>query len=45
MLATQSRQNSYADTRRRKLEFEVGDQVFLKVSLMKESCGLVKRER
>jgi hypothetical protein len=35
MLAAQSRQKSYADTRRRKLEFEVGDQVFLKVSPMK----------
>ena len=28
----QSRQKSYADNRRRKLEFNVGDQVFLKVS-------------
>ena len=28
----QSRQKSYADNRRRELEFEVGDQVFLKVS-------------
>ena len=28
----QSRQKSYADTRRRPLEFEVGDYVFLKVS-------------
>jgi hypothetical protein len=35
MLAAQSLQKSYADTRRRKLEFEVGDQVFLKVSPMK----------
>ncbi|GLT29333.1 hypothetical protein SLA2020_042070 [Shorea laevis] len=30
--AAQSRQKSYADRRRRDLEFEVGDQVFLKVS-------------
>jgi hypothetical protein len=30
--ATQSRQRSYADTRRRKLSFEVGDYVYLKVS-------------
>ncbi|GKV36711.1 hypothetical protein SLEP1_g44811 [Rubroshorea leprosula] len=30
--ATQSRQKSYADRRRRDLEFEVGDHVFLKVS-------------
>ena len=32
MLKAQSRQKSYADKRRRPLEFEVGDQVFLKVS-------------
>ena len=31
----QSRQKSYADTRRRELEFQVGDKVFLKVSPMK----------
>ena len=30
-LTTQSRQESYADVRRRPLEFEVGDHVFLKV--------------
>ncbi|XP_027337086.1 uncharacterized protein LOC113850734 [Abrus precatorius] len=30
--ATQSRQKSYADRRRRSLEFEVGDHVFLRVS-------------
>jgi hypothetical protein len=30
--AAQSRQKSYADTRRRNLEFEVGDHVYLKVS-------------
>ena len=29
---TQSRQRSYADTRRRELSFEVGDFVYLKVS-------------
>jgi len=33
--ATQNHQKSYADKRRRPLEFEVGDQVFLKVSLTK----------
>ena len=33
--AAQSRHKSYADNRRRDLEFEVGDHVFLKVSLMK----------
>ena len=31
LLMTQSRQKSYADRRRRPLEFEVGDHVFLKV--------------
>jgi hypothetical protein len=35
MLTAQSRQKSYADQHRRKLEFKVGDQVFLKVSPMK----------
>jgi len=32
MQAAQNRQKSYADTRRRELEFQVGDHVFLKVS-------------
>ena len=32
MKAAQDRQKSYADIRRRDLEFEVGDKVFLKVS-------------
>ena len=31
LLMTQSRKKSYADRRRRPLEFEVGDHVFLKV--------------
>ena len=31
LLTTQSRQKSYADVRRRPLEFEVGDHVFLEV--------------
>ena len=35
MLAAQSRQKSYADTKRRDVEFQVGDQVFLKISPMK----------
>jgi hypothetical protein len=35
MSAAQSRRKSYADNRRRPLEFEVGDSVFLKVSPMK----------
>ena len=34
MITAQSRQKSYADTRRRKLEFEVGDKVFRKVAPM-----------
>jgi ribosomal protein L21E len=32
LLAAQSRQKSYADVRRRDLEFAVGDKVLLKVS-------------
>lgn len=32
LLTAQSRQKSYADTRRRELEFQVGDRVFLKIS-------------
>ncbi|KAL5573266.1 hypothetical protein UlMin_022863 [Ulmus minor] len=35
MKAAQSRQKSYADKRRRPLEFQVGDLVFLKVAPMK----------
>jgi hypothetical protein len=31
----QSRQQSYADTRRRELSFEVGNYVYLKVSLIR----------
>ena len=31
----QSRQKSYADVRRRKLEFKVGDHVFLRISPIK----------
>ena len=34
--AAQSRQKSYADKRRRPIEFEVGDYVYLKVSPMKK---------
>jgi hypothetical protein len=30
--SAQSRQKSYVDTRRRKLEYQVGDHVFLRVS-------------
>jgi hypothetical protein len=35
MLTVQSRQKSYTDKHRHKLEFEVGSQVFLKVSPMR----------
>ena len=35
MRAAQSRQKSYADNRHRELEFDVGDHVFLKISLFK----------
>ena len=35
MKVAQSRQKSYADTRRRDLVFEIGDFVYLKVSPMK----------
>jgi hypothetical protein len=35
MLVAQSRKKSYADNRRRELEFEVGDKVFLRISLMR----------
>ena len=35
LLTAQSRQKSYADNRRRDLEFQAGDWVFLKVSPMK----------
>ncbi|KAL0548767.1 hypothetical protein IC582_013237 [Cucumis melo] len=42
MQAAQSRQKSYADVRRKDLEFDVGDKVFLKVALMK---GVLRFER
>jgi hypothetical protein len=35
MLAVLSRQKSYADNRKRELEFEVEDKVFLRISPMK----------
>ena len=35
LLAAQSRQKSYTDNRRRDLEFQIGDWVFLKVSTMR----------
>ena len=39
LLMTQSLQKSYADVRRRPLEFEVRDHVFLKVILREEWSG------
>ena len=41
--AAQDRQKSYMDTRRRALEFEVGDIVFLKVALWKRVIRFQKR--
>ena len=40
MTTAQARQKSYADKRRKPIEFEVGDHVYLKVSPMKESSIL-----
>ena len=42
MKEAQSRQKSYADNRRRKLEFSVGDFVFIRISPMK---GVVRFSR
>ncbi|KAL0546694.1 hypothetical protein IC582_016606 [Cucumis melo] len=42
MHTAQSRQKSYADVRRKDLEFEIGDKVFLKVAPMK---GVMRFER
>ncbi|KAL0540334.1 hypothetical protein IC582_024569 [Cucumis melo] len=42
ILTAQSRQKSYADVRRKDLEFEIGDKVFLKVAPMK---GVLRFER
>jgi len=43
--AAQDRQKSYADTRKRPLEFNAGDHVFLKVSPLKENLRFGKREK
>jgi hypothetical protein len=43
MSAAQSRQKIYADNRRRPLEFEVGDHVFLKVSPMRGVMRIGKK--
>ena len=43
LLTAQSRQKSYANKRRRSLEFEVGDHVFLKVMPKKGVVRFDKR--
>ena len=43
MKTAQSRQKSYADKRRRPLEFEIGSKVFLKISPMKGVTRFRKR--
>ena len=45
MLAVQSRQKSYADKKRRAVWFEIGDYVFLKVSLTKGVMRFKKKEK
>jgi hypothetical protein len=45
MSAAQSRQKSYTDKRRRPLEFEVGDRVFLKISLMRGVMRFGKKRK
>ena len=43
MRGTQSRQKCYADVRRKDLEFDVGDKLFLKVAPMKDVLRFEKR--
>nr|GEU62986.1 hypothetical protein [Tanacetum cinerariifolium] len=45
LLAARSRQKSYADVRRKPLEFEVGDKIMLKVSSWKGVIQFRKREK
>ena len=45
LLAAQSRQKSYADNRRRDLEFQIGDWVFLKVSPMRGVMRFDRKEK
>jgi hypothetical protein len=45
ILAAQSHQKSYADKRRRPLEFEVGDHVHIRVSPMKGVCRFGIKEK
>ena len=41
--ATSDRQNSYADLKRKDIEYEVGDKVFLKVSLWRKVLRFGKK--
>ncbi|GJR50981.1 hypothetical protein Tco_1401502 [Tanacetum coccineum] len=43
MQAARDRQKSYADLKRKPMEFEVGDKVMLKVSSWERGCSLCKR--
>ena len=43
MQTAQSRQKSYVDVRRKDLEFDVGDKVFLKVAPMKSVMRFEKK--
>ena len=45
MQTAQSRHKSYADVRRKDLEFDVGDKVFLKVAPMKGVLQFEKKEK
>ena len=45
LLTAQSRQKSYADVRRRPLEFEVGDHIFLKVMPKRGVVRFAKRDK
>ena len=45
MLTAQSQQKSYADVQRRKLEFNVGAKVFLKVPPMKSIMRFGKKDK
>ena len=45
MRTAQSRQKSYADNKRRELEFNVSDHVFLKVSLLKGVMRFGKKRK
>jgi hypothetical protein len=44
MKAAQSRQKSYVDKRRRPLEFQIGDYVYLKVTPMKKKRFGIKKK-